>query len=255
MLLRSISHAFEPGQLIGLVGPNGAGKSTLIKVLCQLVRPSSGTITLNGNRLSLISKKQLSKDISYLPQGHDVYGALSVDTVVSLGRLPHLKPLSQILEADRIAIDRACDQAQVDHLRHRSFDTLSGGEKARVMLARALTSEAPILLADEPVTGLDPYHQLHVMEILAQRANNGDAVVCVLHDLTLAERFCTEVCLLKEGQFVASGAPSDVFTPENLSAAFSINVHRGQYQDESFVIPWSRAHPATAQSEPLHGGN
>lgn len=242
-ILSGVTTHFSAGGLIGLIGPNGAGKSTLIRALCKLLGTAQGSIELNGKALGSFSRKALAKQIGYLPQGHVMHWSLEVEQLIALGRLPHLGPFERAGAADQAAIEHAMQAADVTELRRRAADTLSGGERARVMLARVLAAEAPILLADEPVAALDPYHQLHVMELLRTSARGGKLVVCVLHDLPLAARFCDQMVLMHEGGIIADGPTQSVLTPDNLAHAYGIKALYGQDQEETYVLPWQRLGP------------
>ena len=166
---------------------------------------------------------------------------MTVDHIVGLGRIPHLSPWRQLGPDDEAAINTAIELTDSAHLRDRITTTLSGGERARVMLARALAVEAPYLLADEPVASLDPYHQLQVMDILQDQARRGTGVLVVLHDLSLAMRYCDQVVLLLDGRVLAVGPPSDVMSDDNLQQAFSISAARWQHDGTELLTPigWS----------------
>ncbi|MEM6466016.1 MAG: ABC transporter ATP-binding protein, partial [Pseudomonadota bacterium] len=187
--------------------------------------------------------------LSYLPQGHVMHWPLEVERLVALGRLPHLGPMQTAGAADQAVIDHVMARTEVETLRHRTADTLSGGERARVMLARALASETPVLLVDEPVASLDPYHQLHVMELLKGLATDGRLVVCVLHDLSLAARFCDRLVLMNHGSVLADGRTENVLAEDHLAQAFSIRPLRGTHEAQSFVLPWARLPDTQAPSE------
>ncbi|MEM6833609.1 MAG: ABC transporter ATP-binding protein [Pseudomonadota bacterium] len=239
-ILSNVSTEFVSGQLTGLIGPNGAGKSTLIRTLCNLLKPISGSVHLDGKAVSSYRRKDLARRLSYLPQGHIMHWPLEVERLVALGRLPHLGPMQSAGPDDQAVIDKVMARTEVEALRRRTADTLSGGERARVMLARALASETEVLLVDEPVASLDPYHQLHVMELLKGLARDGRLVVCVLHDLSLAARFCDHLILMRDGGLLAQGPTEEVLSEDNLNHAFSVRPLRGQHEEQSFVLPWAR---------------
>lgn len=239
-ILHDISLEMNSGEIVGLIGPNGAGKSTLIRTMSHLVPPSAGQLRLDGKSLGAYGRKALARQISYLPQGHTVHWALETEQLVTLGRLPHLSPFAEIGNEDRAVVEHAMDRTHVSKFRKRTTETLSGGERARVMLARALATEAPVMLADEPAASLDPYHQLQVMELLRMLAREGKLVVCVLHDLPLAARFCDRLVLMAEGRIVAQGAPSVVLNRDNLQTAYLVEGVYGTQDGEDYVLPWRR---------------
>ncbi|MBB4100383.1 iron complex transport system ATP-binding protein [Sphingomonas kyeonggiensis] len=221
-VVRSASASFAPGTLTGIVGPNGAGKSTLARAMLALV-PHAGRILVDDVEVATMSRAELAKRVAYLPQGQTLHWPLTVERLVELGRLPHLAPMSRIGEADTAAIERAIERADVAGLRDRVATELSGGERARVLLARALAVEAPALIADEPLASLDPGHQIDVMELLQGEARAGGVVIAVLHDLTMAARYCDRLVLIDNGTVVADGTPAEVLTPANLKSVYGID--------------------------------
>lgn len=235
-VLRGVDAMLSPGALIGVIGPNGAGKSTLVRALLGLV-PATGRVRIDGVDVTEIPRADLAKRIAYLPQGQTLHWPLTVERLVALGRLPHLAPFSRIGDADRAAIDRAIMQADVDHLRERVATELSGGERARVLLARALAVEASALVADEPLAALDPGHQLEVMALLKRQAEAGALVVAVLHDLTMAARHCDRLLLLHEGRLVADGPPDAVLTAERLAEVYGIRAWIGEAAGGRLIVP------------------
>ena len=179
-----------------------------------------------------------ARTFAYLPQRHVVHWDLTVLQAVSLGRLPHVPSMDRLAEADHDAIRRALQTAEISHFAHRQIGTLSGGELARAMLARALAVEAPYLFADEPIAALDPYHALYIMQLLRDLARGGRSVLVVLHDLTLATRFCDRLMLIAGGRVVADGAPSDVLSPACLEAAYRVEAQYGVRDGEQYIVPW-----------------
>jgi iron complex transport system ATP-binding protein len=238
-VIRNISFRSEPGELVGLIGANGAGKTTLLRAAANLM-PFTGSAALDDRPIADWPRRDLARRLAYLAQGHDAHWPMPVEDVVGLGRLPHLAFLDQPIEIDNAAIARAMEKTETTGFAHRNVMTLSAGERARVMLARALAVEAPLLLADEPIAALDPYHQLHIMEVLQAEAASGGAVVVVLHDLTLAARFCDRLVLLGDGQIIADGTPEAMLTDDNLAAAYRISVQQGGSGDTRYVVPWRR---------------
>lgn len=239
-VLHAVSLALGPRCLVGLIGPNGAGKSTLLRCLLNLQRPSAGRVLLDGREVAQVPRRDLARRIGYLPQGQQVHWPLQVRHLVALGRLPHLAPFARLAPRDAEAVERALARADVAHLADRVATGLSGGERARVLLARALAADTPILLADEPVTSLDPAHQLQVMELLRGLASEGRLVVAVLHDLALAARFCDRLVLLHRGRLLADGPPAAVLVPEMLHRAYGILAVHAEHDGLPYVLPWRR---------------
>lgn len=220
-VLHQVDAAFAPGTLTGIVGPNGAGKSTLARAMLALV-PATGRIEIDGRPAQAMPRAELAGRIAYLPQGQSLHWPLTVERLVELGRLPHLAPMSRIGADDRAAIDRAMARADVLSLRERDATELSGGERARALFARALAVEAPALIADEPLASLDPGHQIDVMDLLRAEASAGSLVIAVLHDLTMAARYCDRLLIVDAGRIAADGPPAEVLTPDLLRTVYGI---------------------------------
>jgi iron complex transport system ATP-binding protein len=211
----------KSGELTVLIGPNGAGKTTLMRALAGLL-PAEGRLELQGRPLQEVSARERARHIAYLPQGHIFHWPMSVAAVVALGRHPHADAFSPLTDADRAAVGHALAATAIEPWAARVVTTLSGGERARVALARALATQAPILLADEPTMSLDPRHQLVVMELLARAARDGGAVLAIVHDLALAARFADRVVMMERGRLVADGNAREVITPERIAAVFAV---------------------------------
>ena len=210
------------GECVGLIGPNGAGKTTLM-------RAANGLLAHQGySSLSAMDGKSRARACAWMPQSRDIAWPVSVETLVALGRIPHLPRGSRLREADQAAVDAALAQMELTGFRNRQATALSGGEQARVLIARTLAQETPLLMADEPIAGLDPAGQIATMSVFAQLAQNGRAVLTSLHDLGLAARHCTRLILLDKGRLVADGAPSQVMTADNLSQVFGVSAHFAQ---------------------------
>ena len=222
-VLRDIGFGAPAGQVVGLVGPNGAGKTTLLRAICQLTPARAGDVTWDGQRIDRMAARERATTLAYLPQGQTVHWPLSVRRLVELGRLPRLGPLSRPGATDAAAIDAAMAGADVTDLAERDVLTLSGGERARVLLARALAVEAPVLLADEPTASLDPFHVLEIMRLLRRTAEAGRLVIMVMHELSLVARFCDQVVLINDGRKVAEGSPGQVLTAERLREVYRVD--------------------------------
>jgi iron complex transport system ATP-binding protein len=232
----------EPGGLAALIGPNGAGKSTLLRALAGLV-PHRGHVSWRGVPVTTLGNRARARTIAYLPQDPPVHWPLLARELVALGRLPHLAYGAKQGDVDEAAVLAALEHTDALELAARRVDRLSVGERARVLLARALAVEAPVLLVDEPIAMLDPYHQLHVMSALRAYAR-GDSrtgprlVVAVLHDLTLAARFCSRLLLLNEGAIVADGAPDTTLEAANVRDYYRVEALVTRHEGEPVVVPW-----------------
>ena len=238
-VLDRVNLTVRPGDVVGLLGPNGSGKSTLLRILARLADPSSGSVTLNGEPIEALDRRATARTLGYLPQSARSEWPISARETVMLGRTPFLSPLTRISDADHAAVADALAVTDTTHLADRSVTTLSGGERMRVMLARVLAGAPALLLLDEPVTGLDPRHQLEAMLLLDRLASAGRGSLVVLHDLTLAARFCHRVYVLHEGRVVAGGTPADALDAATIAAAFEVEARRIGDGPEAVIVPWS----------------
>ncbi len=198
--LRDVNVQIEPGQITAICGPNGAGKSTLLTALAGLLAPDSGLVTLGGTDIAAMHPRTRAQRIGYLPQDGEVAWDVAVRSLVALGRMPHGDTAAEPVERAMAALD-------LEQLASRPISKLSGGEKARALLARVLAGEPEWLLADEPLAALDIGHQLTLLRHLRQVAEDGEGVVLVLHDLSLAMNYADRVFVLDKGGLIASGAP------------------------------------------------
>lgn len=244
-IVRSADVRLGPGELVGLVGPNGAGKSTLLRAIMGMRSRETGDVTLDGRPFGDLPSRRRARCVAYLPQDRRVEWRLSVADVVMLGRYPHRKAYGGPTEDCRRAAADALRAVDAARLAHLPFSVLSGGERTRVLLARALAVEAPLLLADEPIAALDPYHQIHVMEILQALARKGVGVLAVVHDLPLAARFMDRVMVMDHGVMVGEGAPGDMLSREMMSAVYGVDVLEGRSAEgRAWVLPWARTQGA-----------
>lgn len=226
--LSNISCHIPQGKLIGIMGANGAGKSTLLKSIAGILPLASGEIWLGNGKLSAMTAKQKSEQLAYFAQNTQVHWDLSVYDVISLG-------LTSPTKNEQEKVRLVSEQFSISHLLERPFQQLSGGEKARVQLARCCIKQAPLLLADEPIAPLDPYYQIDIMEQLKALTPQKTCVVAI-HHLDLAYRFCDEIILLDKGKILASGETQAVLNTENLARAFGVEVKLNLEQREIYGV-------------------
>lgn len=239
-IVSNASLSVQGGELVGLIGPNGAGKSTLLRAILGLRARISGDVLLDSADFLAMPSPQRARNVAFLPQERHVEWRLPAHDIVMLGRYPHRNRFGGPTAEDRAAVARALDAVDGHALADRPITVLSGGERTRILLARTLAVETPVVLADEPIAALDPYHQLHVMEILRERARAGAAVLAIIHDLALAARFMDRLVLMHEGQVAADGPPSEVLTPDLLARVYRIGAINGENAGSRFVLPWTR---------------
>jgi iron complex transport system ATP-binding protein len=226
-VLNGVDLSAASGELTAVLGANGAGKTTLLRVLAGLIPAAAGEVWLDGRALGTWARNDLARSLAYLPQQRTVHWALSARNVVALGRLPHQAMGQRETTTDHAAIERAIAAMDIAPLAGRPVLAMSGGEQARVLLARALAQEPHVLVADEPAAGLDPAHQLALFHHFAAFAASGRTVLLALHDLSLAARFCHKIVLLNGGRALAAGPPATVLTRPHLATAYGI---RAEYR-------------------------
>jgi len=240
--LHEISAQFAAGRVTGLVGPNGAGKTTLLRTALGFLKAEQGGIEVLDNALDTWSREALARTMAYLPQTAEAHWPILARKLVALGRMPHRAALAPLAPDDDAAIDAALSRCDALQFAMRRMDELSAGERARVLLARALATQAPILLVDEPAAHLDPAHQLQLMELLREEAARGVAVIVTLHDLSLASRFCDVLVVLKSGRVMAQGSPEMALSEATLADTFGISAVRMTAPGGAAapIIPWQR---------------
>jgi iron complex transport system ATP-binding protein len=236
VVLDDVSFSVREGEFIGLIGPNGAGKSTLLRALMAQL-PYSGTVWLNGRDSAAYKATERAQMLAYIAQEHEIGWNISVEMLVQLGRLSRLPRFAHLMPSDHMIIEAAMQALQIEHLRTQPARQLSGGEQTRVLIARALAQDTGLMLGDEPAAGLDPAHQLGLMKIFQNLATEGKAVICTLHDLGLAARWCSRLILLKQGRLIADGAPADILTPDIIRDLYSVEIYRAETTDGLIIQP------------------
>ncbi|MGL4240514.1 MAG: ABC transporter ATP-binding protein [Beijerinckiaceae bacterium] len=240
-IVRDISATLEPGTFAALIGPNGAGKTTLLRALAGLI-PAAGGIRLGERDLAGAPPDERARLISYLPQGHHAHWPLPARDIVALGRYPHgVRDPSRLPPADKAIVDDALRRTDAAAFADRNIQTLSGGERARVMMARVFAVKAPVLLADEPTAALDPRHQIEVMAALRGEARRGAIVIAVTHDITLAARFSDKILLMKDGTLAAAGPVAEVLTEDALRDVYRVDARFIAIDGGTVVVPWAAA--------------
>jgi iron complex transport system ATP-binding protein len=234
-ILDNVSLRAEGGTFVAVIGPNGAGKSTLLMTLAGLLKPDSGTITIDDQPLTTFSRWDLARTRSYLPQNPRCEWPISVARLVALGLTPTLPVFGDLPEMHRRRVGEAIAAFDLLGLSEQAATTLSGGELTRAMLARALVSDPDILIVDEPVAGLDPRHTLDTVRRLADLAKSGKLVIAAVHDLTLAARYATRVLALNHGRVAADGPPETTLDANMLRSVFQVEARIGGVAGGAFV--------------------
>lgn len=231
--LEGIDARFEAGKFTVILGPNGAGKSTLLACLAGLLKPQTGTVSLHDADITQMPPTTRARHIGFLPQGAETHWAIPSEALVALGRMPHMRGAGLSAD-DRRAIAAAMSATATKGFANRPITQLSGGERARVLLARVLAGEPDWILADEPLANLDPGFQLDILALLQRQAEAGKGVVAILHDLQYAVRFADHLVLLHAGKLYAQGSAEDVITPANLAHVYGIDANLFK-DEEGFV--------------------
>jgi iron complex transport system ATP-binding protein len=234
-ILDSVSLSARAGDFIAVVGANGAGKSTLLSVLAGLLKPDSGVVTLDGMRMESLSGRALASRRAYLPQNPRCEWPISVERLVALGLTPVLPAFGTLPAADRDKIEQALRDCDLWDRREQSATSLSGGELARAMLARAFVGDPDVLIVDEPITGLDPRHLIDAVARLRCFARSGKLVVASLHDLTIAGRYATHIVALRDGRVQGAGPAERMLTPDTIRAVFDIEARVVPTPDGPYV--------------------
>jgi iron complex transport system ATP-binding protein len=211
------------GEKVALVGPNGSGKTTLLRTIYRSVRPTTGTIILDGRELATLRQREIARRAALVAQESGSDFDFCVEDIVALGRAPHQRTLDKESDADRSAIAEALERTGMTSYRNREFATLSGGEKQRVLLARALAQQTDLLLLDEPTNYLDVSAALDLLELVRTLELSA---LCVLHDLNLAAAYFDRICVLSAGRVVAVGPPDEVLTQSLVRDVFGVRAHR-----------------------------
>lgn len=242
-ILNDISINILSGSFTSIIGPNGSGKSTLLKVISSLIAPESGVINLEGIDIKSMSQLDIARKVAVVPQENNIEYRFTVQDIVMMGRYPHLGRFQTESMGDYKLVGNSLEMTNTLHLKDRYINELSGGEKQRVIIARALAQQPKIILLDEPTSYLDIQHQVEVLELLDNlNKKEGLTVIAILHDINLAARFSSDMILLKNGVMIGKGSPKEVITLENLKNVYEIDmiISKNPYSDSPYVIPLSR---------------
>ena len=224
-ILRDVSLAVEPGSITGLIGPNGSGKSTLLRCVYRALKPDSGTITLDGEDLIRMDSRETARRVAVVLQEYPSDFQFTVGEIVSMGRNPHKGMFDRDTPSDRGIIRDSLARVGLAGFSHRNFNTLSGGEKQRVIIARTLAQQASFLVLDEPTNHLDIRYQLETMELVRDL---GLTTLAALHDLNIASDYCDLIHVIDSGRIVASGRPSEVLQPDIIADVFGVGASVGE---------------------------
>ncbi|WP_340384258.1 ABC transporter ATP-binding protein [Streptomyces sp. SS7] len=243
-VIEDLDVAIPPGVITTIIGPNGCGKSTLLRTLARLLKPSGGTVVLDGEDIAGLRTRDVAKKLGLLPQAPVAPEGLTVSDLVARGRHPHQSWLRQWSSDDAAVVERALAMTGVSDLAGRAVDTLSGGQRQRVWISMTLAQGTDLLLLDEPTTYLDLAHAIDVLDLVSDLQGSGRTVVMVLHDLNLAARYSDHLVVMRSGAVLAQGHPRDVITAELLHEAFGLcaRVIDDPVGDRPLIVPIGRTH-------------
>jgi len=239
-ILKDISLSVGEGEFLALMGPNGSGKTTLLRCVMNYLKPEQGAILVDAKPIHTMSDRALAQLFAVVPQTSQIEFPFSAFEMVMMGRTPHARSrLSGDSKLDATAVRRAMEKTNTWKFADRDFSSLSGGERQRVIIARALAQEPEILLLDEPTVYLDITGQLEIMDLLRELNRGGLTIVAVMHDINLASRYCGKIALINEGRLESHGTPDEVFTPENITRIYDVDVivRRDPLTNSVSVIP------------------
>ncbi|MCF1686078.1 ABC transporter ATP-binding protein [Tetragenococcus halophilus] len=222
IVLKDINIEIPAKKITSMIGPNGSGKTTLLKTLARILLPENGSVHINGEDINTLNTKSVAKKIASLSQKNNVINGLSVAEIVAYGRFPYQKSFVGLQKDDHELIQWALEVTGLLELKQRTLNTLSGGQQQRVWIAMALAQDTDILILDEPISSLDPAHQLEILYLLEDINRQGKTILMTIHDLNHAAQFSDYIIGLKQGQLLLKGEPQEVFTAERLLELFDI---------------------------------
>jgi iron complex transport system ATP-binding protein len=229
--IKEVSVSLEQQEFVGIIGPNGAGKSTLLRILCGILKPAKGDILIFNKNMRELIQRTIAQNIAFVPQ--ETYFTLnfSVEDIVLMGRFPYLRAFQRETNEDLAATEHALIFAHVEEFRKRPINSLSSGERQRVVLARALAQQPKILLLDEPTSHLDLHHQYAIMELLKKLNSEGTSIIIVNHDLNLASLYCQRLILIHKGAVYSEGSPESLLNENTLKSVYKTEVKIVKHPD------------------------
>lgn len=235
-VLNNINFTFEKGRFYGLIGPNGSGKTTLLRLISKILKADDHTIFIAGQDIIKLRGKKRARYMAMVPQIFNIEVGFTVEEIVSMGRYPYRDGFGKLTDIDYAKVKEALEKINLMDYQLRQVNTLSGGELQRVILARAIVQETPILLLDEPLSHLDIHHQLDILKLTKELCEKEDkTVICVMHDLNLAMKYCDQVILLKKGNVYAAGETRKVITKEHILHVYGIEVNICEINGQSVI--------------------
>ena len=234
-VLDGVSASFAPERIHGIIGPNGSGKTTLLKNICRIWKPQSGTIEINGRDYAGMSRRDLSAMVTLVPQKTAIAFPVSVFDIVAMGRNPRMERFGGLSRNDREVVEHALRKIDILALKDRNINELSGGEEQLAIIARAIATEASLILLDEPTSDLDIRHTLKIIKILLGFKEQGKTIVMTVHDLNLARKYCDTITIMNDGRIVFSGSPEEAFSNERIRRAFQVSVRKYIHNDATFL--------------------
>ncbi|KAA0003645.1 MAG: ABC transporter ATP-binding protein [Thermoplasmata archaeon] len=224
--LENVSFEIKEGEVLGIIGPNGSGKTTLLRCINMVLKPKVGVVLIDNKNISEFDRKEIAKNIGVVPQNSTIHFPFTVFDIVLMGRTPYIDKLKGESSKDLEITEEVMKITNIKHLAARQINEISGGEKQRVIIARALAQEAKILLLDEPTLHLDINHQIEILELIVNIAKKKNLIVIMVsHDLSLASRYCDKLLLLHKGSIYSIGTAAEVLTTENIKNVYGIDIY------------------------------